>query len=255
MGGKWDVHTMRQAWDRASKVYLERRGHDVGSVSYGNLAPDERALGLLGSLQGKRVLDIGCGGGQNAVACALAGADVVGVDPSVAQLMAARKLAHEHRVQVEWRAGDGVNIGEELASFDVILAVQVLSYVGDPAEMLRKAATRLRPTGKLVVSIDHPIRDCFFDVEAQEFVPYPVWDYFDERTLQWDFEPEVSMQTHHHPMGQWIAWIRHAELTLQQLIEAAAPDAICDELWPLDSPLAPFRNIPHTLIMVASIAR
>ena len=88
MRGMWDLITMQKAWDRASKVYLERRGHDVQTVSYGNLAPDEDALGLLGDLQGKRILDVGCGGGQNAVACALAGATVVGVDLSIAQLMA-----------------------------------------------------------------------------------------------------------------------------------------------------------------------
>jgi hypothetical protein len=40
---------------------------------------------------------------------------------------------------------------------------------------------------------------------------------------------------------------------LQQLVEAPAPLAICDELWPEDSPLAPLRAMPHTAIMVGEV--
>lgn len=243
---------MQEAWDRASAIYLERRGQDVSTVSYGNLAPSEDALGLLGELARATILDIGCGGGQNAVACALAGAKVVGIDSSRAQLAAARRLAEAHGVDIEWLQGDSAALGREIsARFDLVLAIQVLPYVADPAAMIRLARSFLRPGGKLVISIDHPLRNCFYDTELEELSPYPVRSYDDATPLRWNFAAGIPMQAHHRPLGEWLGWVVAAGLALQQLIEAPAPPEIRDELWPEDSPLAPLRNIPHTAIFVA----
>jgi SAM-dependent methyltransferase len=243
---------MQEAWDRASATYLERRGRDVSTVSYGNLAPSEDELGLLGVLAGASVLDIGCGGGQNAVACALAGAKVVGIDISGAQLASARQLAAAHGVAIGWQQDDVANLGRELtARFDFVLAIQVLPYLDDPAAMIRLIRAFLRPGGKLVTSIDHPLRNCFYDTELEELSPYPVRSYDDERPLLWNFAAGMPMQAHHRPLGEWLGWVVAAGLELPQLIEAPAPPELCDELWPEDSPLAPLRHIPHTAIFVA----
>lgn len=243
---------MQDAWDRASSSYLTRRGDDVTAVSYGNLAPSEAEVGLLGDLHGLRVLDLGCGGGQNAVACTLAGATVVGIDLSATQLSAAQALAREHGVTVEWHHGNGLEVASwQVKPFDLLLAIQVLPYVNDPAALLRSASALLRPGGRAIVSLDHPMRDCFFDVEMEELVPYPARSYFDAEPVVWKFAPDLPMQSHHHPLGQWIAWVVDAGLQLQQLIEAPASPEICDDLWPEDSPLAPLRAIPHTAILVA----
>jgi SAM-dependent methyltransferase len=249
---KRDGFAMQAAWDRASKEYLARRGNDVRFVSYGNLAPSDDELGLLGDLRSQRVLDFGCGGGQNAVACALAGAKVVAVDLSEVQLMAARRLAQAHGVTIEWRHLDGLSLSAwQGESFDLLLATQVLPYVDDPAVMLRSGRKLLRPGGRIIVSIDHPLRNCFYDTEMEELSPYPVRSYNDQAPLLWNFEVGMPMQAHHQPLGQWMAWIVEAGLHLQQLIEALAPLELCNELWPEDSPLAPLRNIPHTAILVA----
>ena len=252
-GGRF---AMESAWDRASAIYLQRRGDDVSAVSYGNLAPSEVEVGLLGELRGQRVLDVGCGGGQNAVACALAGAQVVGVDVSGVQLTAARTLAQAHGVTVEWRHGDSLEIDLPAETlFDAVLAIQVLTYVDDPAAVLRWAAAHLRPGGRLVVSIDHPMRNCFYDVEMEELAPYPVRAYADESPLAWNFAAGMPMLMNHRPLGVWLGWIAAAGLGVQRLVEASAPPEICDELWPEDSPLAPLRNIPHTAIFVAELPR
>lgn len=243
---------MQAAWDHASETYLARRGDDVTSVSYGNLAPSEDEVGLLGDLRGVRVLDLGCGGGHNAVACARAGANVVGVDLSATQLVAAQALASEHGVTVEWHHAGRLDLANvQDAPFDLLLAIQALPYVDDPAALLRSASTLLRPGGRAIVSLDHPMRDCFFDTEMEELVPYPTRSYFDIEPLVWKFAPDLPMQSHHQPLGQWIAWVLEAGLTLERLIEAPAPQEMCDELWPEDSPLAPLRAIPHTAILVA----
>jgi SAM-dependent methyltransferase len=252
--GQNDPFGMEEAWDRASETYLARRGKDVRAVSYGNLAPDDDAIGLLGDLRGQRVLDFGCGGGHNAVACALAGAEVVGIDISSTQLAAARVFAQEYGVKVEWQHGDSASLERwQGVPFDLVLAIQVIPYLDDPAGFLRLAGGLLRPGGRLIVSIDHPIRDCFVDMELDELSPYPVRNYFDQEPLVWKFAEGIPMQAHHRPLGQWVAWIVGAGLQLQGVIEAPAPQEVCDELWPEDSPLSPLRAIPHTAILIGEV--
>ena len=72
--------------------------HDV--VSYGPDIADERTFKLLGNVEGKRVLELGCGGGQNAVALAKQGARVITVDP-----VARAPRAGPHRLRS--RGGQG----------------------------------------------------------------------------------------------------------------------------------------------------
>lgn len=246
---------MEDAWDRASAHYLERRGGGVHAVSYGNLAPNDDELGLLGDLRGKRVLDFGCGGGHNAVACALAGASVVGIDISQVQLAAAQQLASRYGVEVTWRQGTVLQLGEwAAATFDLVLMIQVLPYMADAEAALREAGRLLQSGGKLVVSLDHPLRNCFYDGEIEEFSPYPARSYFDQGWLRWHFAPGVPMEAQARTLGAWISLIAGVGLTLEKLIEPPAPVEVCDELWPEDSPLAPLRNIPHTAILVARAA-
>ena len=243
---------MQKAWDLASTSYLAARGNDVTSVSYGNLAPSEAELQLLGEVRGKRILDIGCGGGQNAVACVLAGATVVGVDVSAVQLAAAQRLAAAYDVDVQWLHGDVATLDmPSTTSFDLVLAIQTLPYVADPAGVLRHSSRWLGSGGELILSLDHPLRACFFDEEVEEFAAYPVRSYFAEGWLHWRFDNELPMRSQQHALGAWLGWVAAAGLMIQRVVEAPAPEALCDELWPEDSPLAPLRNVPHTAIIVA----
>ena len=254
MGMQDEQSAMQEAWDRASDLYLARRGDDVQSVSYGNLAPTEADVALLGDVRGKRILDIGCGGGHNAVACALAGAAVTGIDISPVQLLAAQRLADEYGVTVEWRQGDGASSAEWAENaFDLVLALQTLPYIRDAAAVIRGVRQLLRPGGMLVVSLDHPLRNCFYDEETAELSPYPVRAYDDIAPLLWNFAANAPMQTYHQPLGVLISWLVEAGFALQRVIETPAPVDLCDELWPEDSPLAPLRNIPHTVILVARV--
>lgn len=240
------------AWERASALYLERRGTDVSTISYGNLAPGEDELNLLGNLHGKQVLDFGCGGGHNAVACALVGAAVTGLDVSQNQLFAAQELAALHGVKVQWRQGDETALAQVAdGAYDLLLAIQVLPYVTKLDDTLRHFARLLRPGGRLVMSVDHPMRNCFFDAEQQELNPYPARRYDDSEPLLWYFDDDVPVQSKHLPLGAWVQLVIDAGMRVQRIVEAPAPPELGDELWPEDSPLAPLRNIPHTLIVLA----
>lgn len=220
-------------------------------VSYGNLAPFERELALLDEMRGKRVLDVGCGGGHNAVACARQGARVTGIDSSAAQVAAAHRLAAVEGVKVTWVQVDAVEFRGPPSGFDLILAIQLLQYVDPVGHVLATCADLLHDEGTLIASIDHPLRSCFLDPEGGELMPYPVRGYDEAAILDWEFAPGMPMRSRHWPLGKWIEAFVEAGLTVTQVVEPLAPPEVCDELWPEDGPLAPLRLIPHTAILVA----
>lgn len=244
---------MRTAWEQASRSYLAARGEDVHDVSYGALAPGEANLGLLGDLRGRRVLDVGCGGGNNAVACARSGAVVTGVEISNAMLVAAKRLAKVNGANINLVQGDiGADCPAFGSDFTRVLAIQVLGYVSELAVALRRLHAALAPDGLLVASIDHPVRSCFYDAEGEDLASVPLRSYFDTRPLAWRFDNGASMRSRHLPLGGWIDEFAAAGLRLERLIEPCVPADLADELWPEDSPLAPLREIPHSAIFVLS---
>ncbi len=99
---------------------------------------------------GMRILDVGSGAGDVALAAAeLAGADgeVVGVDVNAAILETARVRAKDQGfANVEFVAGDArtLDLGRD---FDAIVGRLVLMYMSDPADALKQLTTRLRPEG------------------------------------------------------------------------------------------------------------
>jgi SAM-dependent methyltransferase len=146
-------------WDR---VAARDRPADVDAVtnvvSYAPGGPTEADLRLLGDVDGKRVLDIGTGGGANAVALARQGAHVIAIDRSDAQLAAARKLATATEVRVEWHECDAADLAFLRAdSIDLALAAGVAGEVEDLDRLLRQVHRVLRPGAPFVFSYDHPM--------------------------------------------------------------------------------------------------
>jgi SAM-dependent methyltransferase len=245
---------MQAAWDTASAAFLMRRDPTTTTITYGNLSPTESEVRLLGDLRGRTVLDLGCGGGHNTVACARAGAQVTAIDPSYRQLAAARRLTAQHSVAVDLHQGTAALLPKLGRVFDLVLAIQTLPYVDDLPQTLAACRGALTPSGRMVVSLDHPVRDCFFDEEAADLAAFPVRSYHDTAPLVWSFGASALMRSRHLPLAGWLAAFTEAGLRLGQLTEPPAPSDLLDELWPADGPLAPLRAIPHTLIMVLTRA-
>lgn len=245
-----------EAWDRVSATYRDNRQLDVDTLSYGPFGPTEATVKLLGDVRGRRVLDVGCGAGQACVALARQGAQVSGIDFSEAQLDLARKLAVTHNVSIEFVQGRA----EDLTPFpthsqDVILSVYTFHYIATMAQCLRECARVLDTNGRLIFSLDHPFRDCFFDEAEQEDTIYPARSYFDTKPLTWPFgDTGVRMQSYHRTIAQWVEMIQTAGFRIGQLLEPKLPNDLLDELWPEDDPLTPRRNVPQTIIFVAEKA-
>lgn len=253
MGNLGSATAMAAAWNRASAAYLARRDDVARIVTYGALAPDEEILGLLGDVSGLRVIDFGCGGGHNAVACARAGANVTGIDISGYQLAFARKLAEREGVSIRWVHGGVEQLGA-LDRADLILAVHVFSYIADLAGVFAACHGALANGGRLVVTVDHPIRTCFWDADAEDVGPVALRSYADETPTWWRFDESTPMQSFPHMTQTWIDVAAAHGLRLTRMVEPLAPVEMRNMLWPEDSHLAPLREIPHTLIMIFALA-
>jgi 2-polyprenyl-6-hydroxyphenyl methylase/3-demethylubiquinone-9 3-methyltransferase len=100
-------------------------------------------------LAGKRVVDVGCGGGILSDSMARAGAQVLGIDLSTKPLRVAELHAMEAGTEgVEYReiAVEAL-AAEQPASFDAVTCMEMLEHVPDPASVVRALATLVKPGG------------------------------------------------------------------------------------------------------------
>jgi len=145
------------AWDRYASAYQAAARWLTDVVHYAPDIPTEASLRLLGDVGGRRVLDLGCGAGQDAIACAKRGATVIGVDFSAEQLAIARRLAEDEGVKVELRHGDLADLAFiQSDSVDLVLCASVLEYVEDIGRVFRQGHRVLKVGAPLVLSTTHP---------------------------------------------------------------------------------------------------
>lgn len=125
-------------WDRSGPM---RPLHDINPARL-------EWIDRLASLAGKRVLDVGCGGGVLTEAMAAKSDFVVGIDLADKPLTVARLHALESNARVEYRecAAEAL-AAEQPASFDVVTCMEMLEHVPDPAQTVRACAALTKPGG------------------------------------------------------------------------------------------------------------
>ena len=139
--------------------------HDLNPLRLGYI--DERA-----ALDGKTVLDVGCGGGILSEAMWAAGARVTGIDMAEEPLNVARLHTLESGCEVDYLKRDAESMAEEHAqSFDVVTCMELLEHVPDPASMVRACSRLVRPGGNVFFStINRNPKAFLFAIVGAEYV-------------------------------------------------------------------------------------
>jgi len=264
---------MRAAWNRTSSGYQRLHQIPTDAAHYGPWAPDESELRLLGDVRDKRILEIGCGGGQCSIAFARQGAIAVGIDLSDEQLAFARRLAQSalaHGVANDVIAfvpptflqGDASDLSRFADGiFDLVFSAYALHYVphieaclAEVSRVLRRADTGAGAFGgQFVFSLDHPFRDCFWDDDSGEESLQPLRSYFTRAAMDWQFGSSGEwMRSYHRTIGDWVALLHAATLQVERILEpepvlSAEEQASWSESYDLETA----KLIPQTIIFVA----
>ena len=109
----------------------------------------------MGDIEGRRVLDVGCGEGSLALRLSELGAVVTAVDPHNEMLTKARSRARAEQRTIELILARGERLPFVTASFDVVLAKTVLCFVDQAQAMVDEMARVLRPGGRFVIGELH----------------------------------------------------------------------------------------------------
>jgi ubiquinone/menaquinone biosynthesis C-methylase UbiE len=233
------------AWDRYAAAYQETAQLPATVVTYGPDIPTEEDLHLLGDLKGKRVLDLGCGGGQGSVAFAKAGATAIGVDFSAAQLAFARQVATEQEVRVELRQGDLADLAFLRAdSIDLVFSSYAFGYVEDLGRVFRQVHRVLKVGAPLVFSLAHPAWDLVGDEAGVP--PLVRRSYFDRTPIE-RTRSGVTFAEYHHGFTELFTGLQRASYRLDAVLEPEpVPGVPRSAFWREAATL-----VPRTLIIRA----
>ncbi len=183
-------------WDPTSEF---KPLHDINPLRLKFI--DQRA-----NLNGKRVLDVGCGGGILAEAMAALGAEVTGIDLGQAPLAVAKLHLKESGRQVDYQQISAEELAQQRpGAFDVVTCLEMLEHVPDPASTVNACSRLLKPGGQVFFStINRNPKSWLFAIVGAEYVlhllPRGTHDYM-------KFIKPSELER----------WARHAGLTIREL--------------------------------------
>lgn len=123
-------------------------------------------------LAGRKVLDVGCGGGILAEAMAGLGAEVTGIDLSEKALKVAQLHLHESGRSVDYRLASAEDFATQHAgAFDVVTCMEMLEHVPDPASVVAACAKLAKPGGWVFFStLNRNLKSYLFAIVGAEYV-------------------------------------------------------------------------------------
>ncbi len=174
----------------------------------------------------RRVLDVGTGEGQVAralVAAGPPGRQVVGIDPSGAQLAFAAEAGGGPCLV----RGAGESLPFAEASFDAVVCCLVIEHTEDPDAVLGEMARVLRPAGRLVLVVNHPLYQGtgsgFVDDQILNERYWRVGPYLEESVATEEVDPGVAIAFAHRPLSRYVNPLGERDVVLVRMDEPPPP--------------------------------
>ncbi len=179
-------------------------------------------LSLLPDVEGKRVLDAGCGPGVYAEWLVDRGATVVAFDVSTRMVEFARDRVASRGTVLRADLEEPLDFLEN-SSFDVVLSALALDYVEDWSSVFREFYRVLGPLGVLVFSVGHPFA---------EYALHAAGNYFQTELVecQWTgFGSPITMPSYRRPLGAVLNPLLEASFTLERILEPKPTERFKEE--------------------------
>jgi ubiquinone/menaquinone biosynthesis C-methylase UbiE len=213
----------RAGWNIISIAYQGKTRISLEDVHWGPISAGESELKLLGDVRDKKVLEIGCGGGQNAIVLSKWGAKSVGLDISEEQLKYARKLARKEGVKIPFYQGSMEDLSRfRKQSFDIVLSAFGVGYSENLSKTFQEAFRVLRKNGIFVFAETHPMIDRGRIIRRGKRRTWEISNYFDRRkhTWAWRIERKVAtFRTRHRTLQDYFDALIRTGFTVERILE------------------------------------
>ncbi|MFD1645457.1 class I SAM-dependent DNA methyltransferase [Haloarchaeobius litoreus] len=209
----------RDAYDELADSYAE----DVRSNAYNAHLEFPATSSMIPDVDGKRILDAGCGTGVYTEYLLDRGAEVVGVDASEEMLAHARDAVGDRAELRQGDLADPLDLDDD--SFDGIVSALALGYVEDWERLFAEFARILRPGGFVVFSTGHPLDQFPLDEGGE---PADAENYFavERLTKEWD----VPVPYYRRPFSAVVNPLLESGFQLETVVEPRPTDGFREQL-------------------------
>lgn len=214
----------RDSWNRQAERYQKSVKFSFDFVDYGSMDMEtEKDFNLIGDVKGKKVLDLGCGGGNNSIALAKQGAIVTGVDISEGQIKAAIANAKREGVDVNFIVSSMEDFVANEAEYDVVISMAALGYIENIELVFKKVSNALKDRGIFVCNPPHRMIGCI----TSKYLfndPEETHSYFYTGPLKWKWEDDddFDFYTYDRPVSEYLNILIDNDFYIKRVLELQA---------------------------------
>jgi len=223
-----DALKNRAVWTKVNAEYTDQRARESWArdeIDWGMFSGPESELNVLGDVEGKDVIELGCGTAYFGAWLAKRGARVTGVDITPAQLETARRLQQETGWDLEFIEASAEEVPLPDDGFDLAVSEYGASIWCDPELWIAEASRLLRPGGRLVFLCNSTL-SILCSPDEGKVGERLRRSHADLGRIEWPGEDEGV--NYHLTHGDWIRVLRKNGFEVEALHERLAPEDAVD---------------------------